>query len=122
MIQALIPQRGKAVSTCGGHPMRNCSNTSARKTIAIPTSCLASKVPSILTIARSCRRVRHMTTLLFVLLLVQQNAPDLDTVITRATDYVSRYEAELGNLIGAEEYVQTSVWLDNSNPPRVAKR
>ena len=63
-----------------------------------------------------------MFTLLLALFLVQQNTPDLDAVIARATDYVSRYEAELGNLIGSEEYVQTSVWLDNSNPPRVAKR
>src|SRR5262245_10214515 len=64
----------------------------------------------------------HMITLLFALFLVQQNTPDLDTVIARASNYVSQYEAELGNLIGTEEYVQTSVWLDNSNPPRVAKR
>src|SRR5215813_833895 len=63
-----------------------------------------------------------MLTLLLALFLVQQNTPDLDAVIARATDYVSRYEADLGNLIGSEEYVQTSVWLDNSNPPRVAKR
>src|SRR5207247_3970602 len=40
----------------------------------------------------------------------------------RATEYVSQYEAELGNLIGAEEYVQNSIWLDNSSPGRVVKR
>jgi hypothetical protein len=52
----------------------------------------------------------------------QQNSTDLDAVIGRASEYVSQYEADLGNLIGGEEYVQTSVWYDNSNPPRVAKR
>jgi hypothetical protein len=55
-------------------------------------------------------------------LLVQQPSPSLDDVLSRATAYVSQYEAELGNLIGAEEYAQTSVWFDNSVPPRVAKR
>src|SRR5262245_28272479 len=62
-----------------------------------------------------------IVSLLFAF-LVQQSAPDLNTVIARATDYVSRYEAELGNLIGSEEIIQNSVWLDNSNPPKVAKR
>ena len=66
--------------------------------------------------------MQFIVSLLLALLPVPQSVPDLDTVISRATDYVSRYEAELGNLIGAEEYVQTSVWMDNSNPPRVAKR
>src|SRR4051812_3246613 len=62
-----------------------------------------------------------MTSLLLAMVLVQQNV-DLDAVISRASEYVSEYEAELGNLIGAEEYTQTSVLLDNSNPPRVAGR
>src|SRR5215831_12610110 len=52
----------------------------------------------------------------------QQSTPELDTVLQRATDYVAQYEAELGNLIGAEEYLQSSTWFDNSHPPRVAKR
>ena len=52
----------------------------------------------------------------------QRNTPELDSVIQGATDYVARYEAELGNLIGAEEYLQTSVWFDTNRPPRVAKR
>jgi hypothetical protein len=56
------------------------------------------------------------------LLLVQQDLPDLETVLARASEYVSRYEAELGNLIGAEEYVQNSVLYDNSSPRRVARR
>ena len=50
-----------------------------------------------------------------------QNAPELMTVLHRATEYVARYEAELGNLIGAEEYVQNAVWLD-PNRRVVAKR
>src|SRR5690242_6810916 len=52
----------------------------------------------------------------------QQSPTEIETVLSRATDYVQQYEAELGNLIGSEEYVQSSVWLDNSTPPRVAKR
>jgi hypothetical protein len=62
-----------------------------------------------------------MVTIL-VALLLQQPAADLDTVIRRATDYVSRYEAELGNLIGTEEYLQNAILMDNSTPPRVAQR
>jgi hypothetical protein len=52
----------------------------------------------------------------------QQNAAELNSVISRASDYATQYEADLGNLIGNEDYVQTSVWLDNGNPPRVARR
>src|SRR5262245_41285237 len=52
----------------------------------------------------------------------QQNPAEIGTVLARATEYVSQYEAELGNLIGNEEYLQSSVWLDTSTPPRVAKR
>jgi hypothetical protein len=63
-----------------------------------------------------------MISILLALLLVPQNPPELESVLARATQYVSQYEAELGNLIGAEEYVQNSVLLDNSNPPRIAKR
>jgi hypothetical protein len=63
-----------------------------------------------------------MTAVLFALLLTQQSSVDLDTVLRRATEYVAQYEAELGNLIGTEDYVQTGAWLDNSTPQRVAKR
>jgi len=63
-----------------------------------------------------------LTVILLALLLIQQDTSDLDTVLARATAYVSQYEAELGNLIGAEEYTQTSVWMDNSSPQRVTKR
>jgi hypothetical protein len=59
-------------------------------------------------------------TALFFILAGQQSATE--AVLTRASEYVSRYEAELGNLIGTEEYVQSSVWMDTSSPPRVAKR
>jgi len=52
----------------------------------------------------------------------RQDTPELNSVLQRATDYVARYEAELGNLIGAEQYLQTSIWLDNGRPPRIAKR
>jgi hypothetical protein len=50
-----------------------------------------------------------MHSVLFSFLLLSwmsQSSPDLDTVLHRASDYVTRYEAELGNLIGTEEYVQ----------------
>src|SRR5437016_3490247 len=62
--------------------------------------------------------------LALVLLLLtfggRQSASDLDTVIKRATEYVTQYEADLGNLIGAEEYLQTSALLDPNK--RVAQR
>jgi len=63
-----------------------------------------------------------MKSILLALLFAQQGAPALDAVLERATEYVSHYEGELGNLIGTEEYLQTGVLLDNGNPPRVAKR
>jgi hypothetical protein len=63
-----------------------------------------------------------MSAILLALILVQQNATDLDAVLKRATEYVSQYEAELGNLIGTEEYLQTAIWLDNSIPPRVDRK
>jgi len=40
-----------------------------------------------------------------------QNSPELISVLQRATEYVTQYEAELGNLIGSEEYVQNAVWV-----------
>jgi hypothetical protein len=53
-----------------------------------------------------------------------QGSLDLTAVLQRATEYVTRYEAELGNLIGSEEYVQNSAWLENTRfgYPRVGKR
>ena len=68
-----------------------------------------------------------MTSMLLAMLLVQaapaqQNSVDLESVVRRATEYVTQYEEELGNLIGAEEYVQNSVWMDTSRPPKVARR
>src|SRR5262249_7798584 len=47
---------------------------------------------------------------------------ELETVLARASAYVTQYESELGNLIGTEEYVQSSAWMDNSIPPRVARK
>jgi hypothetical protein len=57
-----------------------------------------------------------------IALFLQQPATDLNAVVGRATEYVSKYEAELGNLIGAEDYLQNAILYDNSNPPRVAQR
>jgi hypothetical protein len=63
----------------------------------------------------------HVLAIL-ITLLTAQATPTLDDVLSRATAYVSQYESDLGNLIGTEEYSQSSQWLDNSVPPRVAKR
>jgi hypothetical protein len=53
-----------------------------------------------------------------------QNGPEPTGVLPRATAYVAQYEAELGNLIGSEEYVQNAVWLapTERGSPMVAKR
>jgi hypothetical protein len=48
--------------------------------------------------------------LALVLPAQSSTVPELDVVLARATEYVTRYEAELGNLIGAEEYVQNAAW------------
>jgi hypothetical protein len=63
-----------------------------------------------------------MLSMVLALFLMQQNATDLDSVLGRAGEYVSQYEAELGNLIGTEEYVQSATWMDNGTPPRIARR
>ena len=53
-----------------------------------------------------------MNSILFALLLaIQQPPTELDLVLQRATDYVTKYEEELGNLIGTEDYVQKVAWL-----------
>src|SRR5262245_17947084 len=52
-----------------------------------------------------------MCSIILAALLVQQPVPTLETVIQRATAYVAKYESELGNLIGTEEYLQT--WTGN---------
>jgi len=64
----------------------------------------------------------RLASLFAFLLPGPQAAVDLDTVLARATAYVSQYESDLGNLIGTEEYIQNSILMDNSNPPRVAQR
>ena len=53
-----------------------------------------------------------------------QGSPELIDLLQRATEYVTQYEAELGNLIGSEEYLQNAVWLAPSQRggPMVAKR
>jgi len=68
------------------------------------------------------QRMPFAVAFLLVTLAGRQAGSDLDTVLKRATDYVTQYEADLGNLIGTEEYVQSSTWMDASNPPRVGKR
>jgi hypothetical protein len=51
-----------------------------------------------------------------------QAPPDLDTVLQQATEYVTRYEADLGNLIGTEEYTQTASWVSPTNRLTVAQK
>src|SRR5215468_7578393 len=68
-----------------------------------------------------------MWQLLSILLMLaiprQQAAPDLDTVIQRATAYVTQYEEELGNLIGTEDYLQNVAWKNTmSRIGTIAKR
>jgi len=70
-----------------------------------------------------------MPILFFILIVTwptsgfaQQPPVQLETVLSRASEYVAQYESELGNLIGTEEYTQSSVWMDNSVPPRVARK
>ena len=56
--------------------------------------------------------------------LQPQSSSQLANVLQRATEYVTQYEAELGNLIGSEEYVQNAAWLGNTGfgYPRIGKR
>jgi len=56
-----------------------------------------------------------LITLLTTGAVAQQTAPDLEVVLRRAADYVTQYEAELGNLIGSEEYLQNVAWLAASS-------
>jgi len=53
-----------------------------------------------------------MNSILLAVLLAVQD-PTLEDVLKRATDYVTKYEAELGNLIGSEEYVQNAAWTSS---------
>ena len=51
-----------------------------------------------------------------------QNSSDIAAVVQRATEYVTRYEEELGNLIGSEEYIQNSTWYGKDVPPATIGR
>src|SRR5437867_6143973 len=53
-----------------------------------------------------------------------RSSPELLGVLQRATDYVTQYEADLGNLIGSEQYIQNAVWLGSTGRggPMVTKR
>jgi hypothetical protein len=51
-----------------------------------------------------------LTILLMSAMPRQQPAADLDSVIQRASEYVIKYEEELGNLIGTEDYLQNVAW------------
>jgi hypothetical protein len=53
----------------------------------------------------------------------QPQTTDLQTVLQHATAYVDKYEEELGNLIGTEDYSQTVAWKSTTGRPgMIAKR
>src|SRR5215831_9705113 len=76
------------------------------------------------------RKMRAFNAALFFILaatlatgsVARQSEVSTEMILARASDYVTKYEADLGNLIGTEEYVQSSVWMDASTPPRVSRR
>jgi hypothetical protein len=51
-----------------------------------------------------------------------QTSSDLEAVLQRATEYVAQYEGDLGNLIGAEEYMQNASWISPLNRLSVTRR
>ena len=53
---------------------------------------------------------------------VAQAPADLEAILQRATAYVTQYEADLGNLIGAEDYTQNATWIDSRNRLTVTQR
>jgi len=55
-------------------------------------------------------RLAVALTLTLVPVVNAQSVPDIATVLERAQNYVTRYEEELGNLIGQEEYSQSASW------------
>jgi hypothetical protein len=65
-----------------------------------------------------------LVTLLAVFGAARQNSSELDDVLERAMGYVAQYEEQLGNLIGAEEYVQNAAWISRGARgfPQVDKR
>src|SRR5215471_15899560 len=65
---------------------------------------------------------RLLSVLLILATPYPQQAPDITIVIQRATEYVARYEEELGNLIGSEDYVQNVAWKDAINQPGVVTK
>lgn len=73
-------------------------------------------------VVRYLLRMPFVVALLLITVAAGQTGADLDSVLKRATEYVTQYEADLGNLIGSEEYVQNSTLFDASNPPRVSQR
>jgi hypothetical protein len=52
-----------------------------------------------------------MHSMLLAVLFLFQQPSELDAVVKRASDYVTKYEEELGNLIGTEHYTQNVAWL-----------
>src|SRR5262245_5569767 len=71
----------------------------------------------------NCRIIDALmwSSLLFAIAIVMpvQQPTDLDAVMQRASAYVAKYEADLGNLIATEEYLQT--WSNGRNV-RIAQR
>ncbi|MBI4471871.1 MAG: hypothetical protein HY646_04325 [Acidobacteria bacterium] len=51
-----------------------------------------------------------------------QDSPILEEVISRAVEYAKAYEAQLGSLIGEEEYVQNAAWRSPAGRNLIARR
>ncbi len=61
-----------------------------------------------------------MKWLLIAFFLSRQSNPELTAVLQRATDYVTAYEAELGNVIATEDYFQN--WTNGRQARRGQRR
>ena len=58
-----------------------------------------------------------------MLTVPRQEPLDFDAVIQRASEYVAKYEEELGNLIGTEDYLQNVAWKSiNGRVGMIARR
>ena len=64
-----------------------------------------------------------IVAILLTFVMPRPQAVDLDTVLQNATAYVDKYEEELGNLIGTEDYSQMVAWKSTTGRPgMIAKR
>src|SRR5262245_21209906 len=62
------------------------------------------------TISRVCNLLLVVIMSALASVPAQSSQDGLETVLQRATKYVTKYEEDLGNLIGSEEYIQNASW------------